>query len=81
MSEHSKPIIVLVADDELRNIKKIADRLAKEGMKVERVMPVTGVISGSYTSGDISALEKVKGVMSVEEEATARIPPPDSSVQ
>lgn len=81
MSENARPIIVVVNDDELRNIKQVADRLADKGMRVERVMPVTGVISGSYASDDISSLEKVKGVMSVEEEATARIPSPDSSVQ
>lgn len=81
MSKKSKPIIVVVADDMLHNIKQVADRLTAEGMKVERVMPVTGVISGSYASNDISSLEKVAGVMSVEEEATARLPSPDSAVQ
>lgn len=81
MPEKSTPIIVVVADDMLKNINQVADRLAAEGMKVDQVMPVTGVISGSYTSANISALEKVEGVMSVEAEAIAHLPPPDSSVQ
>jgi cobalamin biosynthesis Co2+ chelatase CbiK len=81
MSKKSKPIVVVVADDMLPNIKQVADRLAAEGMKVERVMPMTGVISGSYESTDMSSLEKVNGVMSVEEEATAHLLPPDSSLQ
>ena len=76
-----KPIVVVVTDDMLPNIGQVAERLAAEGMKVERVMPITGVISGSYASADMSSLEKVDGVMSVEEEASARLPPPDSSVQ
>ena len=81
MSKKSKPIIVVVADDMLIRIRQVADQLTAEGMKVERVMPMTGVISGSYASTDMSSLEKVIGVMSVEEEATARLPSPDSTVQ
>jgi hypothetical protein len=79
--EKATPIIVIVSDKMLKNINQVADHLAAEGMKVNRVMPVTGVISGSCTSSNVSALEKVEGVMSVEEEVTAHLPSPDSSVQ
>jgi hypothetical protein len=65
----------------LQNIEQVASRLTSEGMKVDQVMPMTGVIAGSYASADISTLKKVHGVMSVEEEATAYLPSPDSSVQ
>jgi len=50
-------------------------------MKVDRVMPVTGVIAGSCAASKVADLKKVDGVMSVEEEVVAQLPPQDSSVQ
>ncbi|MDP9177625.1 MAG: hypothetical protein M3O61_08100 [Gemmatimonadota bacterium] len=77
----SKPIIVTVADAKLKNIQQVADQLTAEGMQVRRVLPITGVISGLYTSVNLSDLEKVDGVMSVEEEVSAQLPPADSTLQ
>jgi hypothetical protein len=76
-----KPVIVTVADDALTRIQEVAKQLASKGMKVKRVMPITGVISGLCPSNKASALEKVGGVVSVEEEVVAHLPPPDSSLQ
>jgi hypothetical protein len=76
-----KPVIVTVTDDMLSNIHRVADELAAKGMKVNRVMPVTGVISGSCLPTKMSAVEQVGGVMSVEEEAVAYLPPSDSPLQ
>jgi hypothetical protein len=76
-----KPVIVTVADDALKNIHELADKLAAKGMKVDRVLPITGIISGSCASTKMGELENVDGVMSVEEEASAEAPPPDSSLQ
>jgi hypothetical protein len=71
MAEKLKSIIVTVADDALDNIQQLADKLTARGMKVERVMPVTGVISGSCAPSAIPVLEKEAGVMSIEEEVKA----------
>ena len=73
MSEKIKAIIVTVGDDALNNIHQLADQLAAKGMKVDRVMPVTGVIAGSCAATKMPALEKVDGVISVEEEVVASI--------
>ena len=81
MPKKTKPIIVTVTDDALNKIDDLAAQLTAKGMKVDRVMPLTGVIAGSAASTKMSGLRKVKGVMSVEEEVTAELPPPDSSVQ
>jgi hypothetical protein len=81
VSETMKPIIVTVTDAMLPNIQRVADQLAAKGMKVSRVMPVTGVIAGSCPSNEMTAVEKVDGVLSVEEEAVAHLPPSDSPVQ
>jgi uncharacterized protein YqgV (UPF0045/DUF77 family) len=76
-----KPIIVTVTDNALKNIDQLASKLKSQGMKVDRVMPMTGVISGSFDVSKMSALKDLEGVMSVEEEVSAELPPPDSPVQ
>lgn len=81
MSKKEKPIIVTVADDALKNINELVTELTARGMKVNRVLPITGIISGSCASAKMYDLENVDGVTSVEEEASAEIAPPDSSLQ
>ena len=81
MAKRSKSIIVTVTDEMLGNIDQVAERLSAKGMKIDQVMPITGVISGSCSAARMPSLEKVAGVMSVEEEASAYLPPPDSEVQ
>jgi hypothetical protein len=78
MPKKRKPIIVTVADDKLHEIHNVADKLRAKGMKVDRVMPFTGVIAGSSPTASLSALRKVQGVLSVEEEAVATLPPPNA---
>jgi hypothetical protein len=80
-SQRTTPLIVTVSDEKLKDIKEVANHLAAKGMRVERVLPVTGVISGSAASSKLSALKKVDGVTSVEEEVVAVLPPRDSPVQ
>lgn len=81
MPSKRKPIIVTVADDALENIHELANKLAAKGMRIDRVLPITGVISGSCPSGKVGELEDIDGVTSVEEEASAEIPPTDQSPQ
>lgn len=81
LAKKTKPIIVTVTDDALNKIDDLAAQLTAKGMKVDKVLPLTGVIAGSAASTKVSGLKKVKGVMSVEEEAVAELPPADSPVQ
>ena len=81
MAKSPKSIIVTVTDEMLGNIDQVAERLAAKGMKIDQVMPITGVISGSCAATKMPALEKIAGVMSVEEEASAYLPPSDSTIQ
>ena len=71
MGKESKSVIVTVADDALKDIHNLASRLTSHGMKVMRVLPATGVISGSVAASKMHALRDVSGVMSVEEELSA----------
>lgn len=81
MSKKTKPIVVMVADEALGDIAGLAKRLASEGMKIGRVLPVTGVITGSISPGLMPSLARLSGVMAVEDEAVAPAPPPDSPIQ
>jgi hypothetical protein len=81
MPKSTKQFVVTVADEALGNIDSVAKKLAAKGMKVSRVLPVTGVITGAYSPDKASDLVKVAGVMSVEEEVAAQLPPPDAAVQ
>lgn len=64
-------IIVTVTDEALDRIEAVAEELAAKGMKIARVLPVTGVISGSCPPGKKEELEAVSGVHRVEDEAEA----------
>lgn len=71
MSEESKHVIVTVSDDAISEIQSLASRLRDQGMTVKRVLPITGVISGSVTASKLGTLRRVSGVTSVEEELNA----------
>lgn len=78
---NSKSVIVTVTDDALKDIQSVAKKLSAKGMKVDQVLPVTGVISGSCPIDKEDALRAVDGVHSLEEDASVQIAPPDSDVQ
>lgn len=81
MARSKKKVVVTVSDAALKNIQGVVDRLTAKGMKVEQVLPVMGVISGSLPVSKKSALRSVEGVHSVEDEAEVQLPPPDSEIQ
>ena len=55
----------------LWGISKSRESPKDHGMTVKRVMPVTGVISGSVVASKFDTLRGVHGVSSVEEELNA----------
>lgn len=77
----AKPIVVTVTDAALATIQGVANQLAAAGMAVGQVLPVTGVITGSCPPGAKPALRQVDGVLSVEDDVSVQLPPPDSDVQ
>ncbi len=67
MSEDSpQPIIVTVEDAYLPMIQEVATELQTAGMTVEQVLPTVGIISGSATLEQISRLQTLPGIISVE---------------
>src|SRR5262245_48925604 len=70
-----KPVVVTGTDEGVEDIQNIAQKLSAKGMKVDKVMPITGVITGSLDSGSRAALKAVEGVHSVEDELEVHLPP------
>jgi hypothetical protein len=79
--KNMKPVIVTVDDESLNDIDSVARQLKKTGMKVNHVLSSTGVITGICSSAKMNDLQKIKGVLSVEEEVTSNLPPGDSTLQ
>jgi predicted CoA-binding protein len=71
MLNERKPVIVTVTDDKLESIYQVAELLTTKGLQVEQVLPLTGVIVGTSALNQISDLEKIDGVMGVEQEVVA----------
>jgi hypothetical protein len=59
-------IIVTIDDKHIKNIAAIAKSLSKLGMRVENILKISGIISGSLKPDVKPAQLKIKGVKSVE---------------
>lgn len=81
MIEKEKPIIVTVSDEAMPDIQGIAKTLSAKGMKIKRVMPLTGSISGSSGTRALSELRRVTGVVSVADDEVAELPPANTRRQ
>jgi hypothetical protein len=76
----TRRVVVTVDDEHMSKVHDVAGRLRTSGMSVDNVMEATGMISGA-ASVETSAIKKIKGVASVEDEPSFQLPPPDSAVQ
>jgi hypothetical protein len=74
-------VSVLVSDGSLNRINDVVKKVKSKGMRVDRVLQKTGVLTGSVEADDLGGLNKVEGVSGVEQERAIRIAPPDSEVQ
>ena len=72
---------VTVDDGHLPAIEEVAQALRARGMEVDQVLDGLGIITGSAPADSRSALTDVDGVVSVDEQLTHQLPPPDSAVQ
>jgi len=72
---------VTVDDGHLPVIDAVVAHLRAHGMEVDQVLEGLGVITGSAPSAARKSLTAVEGVLSVDEELTHQLPPPDAPVQ
>ena len=66
--EEVEPIVVTVDDQNLPIIQSVVTGLEAAGMKVDRVLPVTGIITGAVSQSKLEGLRKVPGVANIEVE-------------
>lgn len=63
--------IARVEESQKSNIQEIANALEKMGIRIKRIMRITGTISGSSTSLPLAEL-KIKGIKSIEQNRRLR---------
>ncbi len=67
--EQLERIVVTVDDQNLPVIESVVTGLKSAGMKVNGVLPVTGIITGEVARSKLEGLKSVTGVASVELDA------------
>ncbi|MDQ3278409.1 MAG: hypothetical protein M3Q06_08780 [Bacteroidota bacterium] len=65
-SKQTKKFIAVVEDDHTEKIDDVAERMKKEGARIDQVLSFTGIITG--TTPDLEKLNSVRGIKSVEED-------------
>jgi hypothetical protein len=74
-------VSVTVDDEHVATISRVAEALRDRGMEVRQVLDTLGLITGTVPEERRRSLERVDGVVSVDEDRTYRLPPPDAPVQ
>ena len=78
-AKHS--VVVTVDDTGMSDFDGVANLLKAKGLTIDRMMPVTGVITGSVVKTKMAHLGKVRGVSAVEEELGVQLPSPTDGIQ
>ena len=73
--------LVIAVDAHVEDVQAVAARLREAGMTVKATHELIGTVTGWIDDSQVSALERVDGVASVERERSYELPPPDSPVQ
>jgi hypothetical protein len=74
-------VTVTIDADHLGRINEVVRQLRAAGMLVDQVLSTLGIVTGSVSSDQLTSLEAIPGVASVEEETSFQIAPPDADVQ
>ena len=73
-------LLVLVEKDKKKDIESVAEKLSEAGMKVDRKLSITGIISGTAAAEKVETLKKVEGVAELREEKVISLPPLDEKI-
>ena len=74
-------LLICVDDRNKEQIPKVVEALQASGLKIERVMEQTGVVTGSIDSTQVEGIARVEGVVAVEVEQEFQLKPPESEIQ
>jgi hypothetical protein len=72
---------IVVAENYTDRMSEVVDRLRTAGLKVERVLGTTGMVTGSIESAKVESLSSIEGVQTVERAREFQLPPPESDLQ
>lgn len=75
------PVTVVVDEVHRPSTDSVCARLRSEGMHVEQVHALLGLVTGRLPEDCLPAARRVAGVSSVELQHGYRLPPPEASVQ
>ena len=70
--EQVERIVVTVDDQNLSVIESVVTALESAGMKVDEMLPVTGIITGEVARSKLEQLKSVTGVAGVEVDSQMR---------
>jgi hypothetical protein len=70
--EQTERIIITVDDQYLEEIQAVATALQSAGMRVEQVMPISGIITGEISPQQRQNLYNVPGVADIETDEEMR---------
>jgi len=78
--EDNAHLLVRLDRKQRKAFERILRELSGIGFKVDNVMEITGIVSGSASRVMIPALRNVEGVLGVREEVVYTLPPVDSNI-
>lgn len=64
--EQIERIVVTIDDQNLPIIQSVVTALESAGMKVDRVLTVTGIVTGEVAQSQLEGLKSIPGVVNVE---------------
>lgn len=64
--EQTERVIITIGDQHLSDIQSVATTLQSAGVKVDNVLPSTGIITGEVSQPKIQELKSIPGVVDVE---------------
>lgn len=74
-------ITVVVEEAHRPATDAVCARLRAEGMRIEQVLTLLGLVTGELPEDRLPAVRRVEGVSSVGRQGSFRLPPPDAAVQ
>lgn len=75
------PVTVVVEEAHRSALDAVCARLRDEGMHVEQVLELLGLVTGRLPQDRLPAVRHLDGVSSVEVQRGYRLPPPGAPVQ
>jgi hypothetical protein len=74
-------ITITATDDQMGRIDELAERLRRAGMQVEQILGPIGMITGTATPAQRSAIKTFTGIAAIEDDTHFQLPDPGADTQ